>query len=178
MAWFDGDHWWVESSLLYEAAEHADGFLIKDAGCDVQAARDAPDGGRDFVLIHADCVVWSPIGVKNFAVARRLPSVNSRPMVTESKLAIIPAPGEARRPLTLADLQLKVQMEPKDEADEDVSCNSKFMEKAMVNVAEAIREKFHWVKEHEIIHLVMDNAGGTERRNVGRNMRNYWPKNT
>ena len=48
----DGDHGRVESCLFHKAAEHADGFVIEDAGGNVEAAGDAPDGRRDFLLVH------------------------------------------------------------------------------------------------------------------------------
>lgn len=88
------------------------------------------------------------------------PGEENRPKVLSGsdrigRKTIVPAPGKAPRPLTLADLQLKVMMKPGDEADEDFSCDSDFMDETIPEVGQAIRDKFHWVDDDEIIYQHM-----------------------
>ena len=66
----------------------------------------------------------------------------------------------ASRDIQLTDLKLVVRNKKGDLIYEDCSCDSNFMKKAMVRVGEKLRLKFHWIKMHYPIYLVMDNAGG------------------
>ena len=65
------------------------------------------------------------------------------------------------------DLELGVRYQEGDKVTKDCSCDSKWMLETMDEVGKAIREKYHWVKwdprsvqNSDVIHLVMDNAGG------------------
>lgn len=62
--------------------------------------------------------------------------------------------------IELKDLDLRVRMNRGDKVEEDCSCNSAYMLAAMQRVGQAVRAKFHWVPDDEIIYLIMDNAGG------------------
>jgi hypothetical protein len=83
-----------------------------------------------------------------------------------SKQNIRAAPGEALRPLVLADMILKLQREKGDTIEKDVNCDSTFMAENMESIGQAIREAYHWVPEDEYIYLVMDNAGGHGTRDA------------
>jgi uncharacterized protein (DUF2267 family) len=63
-------------------------------------------------------------------------------------------------PVTLDDITLQVRYKLGDEIEEDISCDSDFMLKVMDRVGKALRKAFYWVRRHEEIYLVMDNAGG------------------
>ena len=63
-------------------------------------------------------------------------------------------------PLTIDNIKLQVMMKRGDEVNEDVTCDSAFMLDTIPDIAQTMREKFHWILETEKIYLVMDNAGG------------------
>ena len=63
-------------------------------------------------------------------------------------------------PLTIDNLRIQVLLNKGDEVDEDVTCDSAFMLETMPNIAQTIRDKFHWIPATEKVYLVMDNAGG------------------
>ena len=63
-------------------------------------------------------------------------------------------------PLTVDDVSVQVMMRRGDEVDEDITCDSNFMLDTIPDVAQTIRDTFHWVPDYERIYLVMDNAGG------------------
>ena len=62
--------------------------------------------------------------------------------------------------VTMDDLQLFVQHERGDVVDEDVTCDSKFMEEKIPIIGEKLRAAYHWVPATQKIFLFMDNAGG------------------
>ena len=60
----------------------------------------------------------------------------------------------------LVDIHLHVRNEYGDANEEDCSCDSAYMLKAMDRVGMEIRKSFHWVPPEQDCYLVMDNAGG------------------
>ena len=98
---------------------------------------------------------------RTFGVASTKSTLKSVP--PEKKLAnlkIRAVAGGELRPLTLADVILKLQREAGDSIEKDVNCDSVFMAAHMESIGEAIREKYFWVPKDESIYLIMDNAGG------------------
>ena len=68
--------------------------------------------------------------------------------------------GTDKREVTIYDVELRVVSKAGDTAVEDVSCDSEFMLAIMDELGTAVRTKFSWISDDEIIYLVMDNAGG------------------
>jgi len=74
--------------------------------------------------------------------------------------------GATPRSVRISDLYLKVQRKNDDEYERDVSCDSDFMKDNMVQVGQAMREKFQWVDASTPLYLVMDNAGGHGKNDI------------
>ena len=64
------------------------------------------------------------------------------------------------RPLQITDINIRVRNRINDVVEEDCTCDSEYMKKAMDRVGLAIREAYNWMKPSETCYLVMDNAGG------------------
>ena len=63
-------------------------------------------------------------------------------------------------PLTIQDIKLVVRTPPGAIVEEDCSCDSDYMLKAMVRVGAAMRDKYHWISIEDPLYLNVDNAGG------------------
>ena len=64
------------------------------------------------------------------------------------------------RTLMISDINIRVRNRIDDVVEEDCTCDSEYMKKAMDRVGLAIREAYHWMHPSEKCYLVMDNAGG------------------
>jgi hypothetical protein len=62
--------------------------------------------------------------------------------------------------LTIDDIKLVVRTPPGAIVEEDCSCDSDYMLKAMVRVGAAMREKYDWISIEAPLYLNVDNAGG------------------
>ena len=62
--------------------------------------------------------------------------------------------------LSVDDLELHVCHRKDDEVEEDITCDSKFMEEIMPKVGKEMRAKYHWIPMTQKMFLGMDNAGG------------------
>ena len=80
-------------------------------------------------------------------------------VINDKKLKYCNSDGEMR-PLEITDLNIVYRNKKGETVEEDTSCDSEYMLSAMRRVAEAMREKFHWLKKEEEAYLVMDQAGG------------------
>ena len=64
------------------------------------------------------------------------------------------------RKVVIGDIDVPVQNQVGNEVEEDCTCNSKYMIKAMKDVGESIGKEYYWMPQSEVCYLVMDNAGG------------------
>jgi hypothetical protein len=84
--------------------------------------------------------------------------------VLENKL--ITTENNVDRQLTLADLHLYQKVVPGTLVEEDVSCNSEYMQEIIPIIGQEIREAYHWVPQDHPIYFQLDNAGGHGRKDV------------
>lgn len=91
---------------------------------------------------------------------------NARPIAI-SRDEVVLYPGRKKKnsqnqsvAVTLNDLNLCVRYQQGDTVEEDVTCDSQWMKDNMDEIAQSIRDAYHWVKDEDTIYLVMDNAGG------------------
>jgi len=82
--------------------------------------------------------------------------------VLENKL--ITTENNVDRQLTLADLHLYQKVVPGTLVEEDVSCNSEYMQEIIPIIGQEIREAYHWVPREHLIYFQLDNAGGHGRK--------------
>jgi len=79
---------------------------------------------------------------------------------------IITTKHNVSRQLTVSDLHLCRKVEAGTIIEEDVSCDSIYMEKIIPEIGEEIRVAYSWVSRETPIYLQLDNAGGHGTKDI------------